>query len=191
MNILQTILSGQNGAVVRQLAGQFGLDERQVESAVGRLVPALSRGVQNNTHRAGGLESLAKALQTGNHQRYIEQPDRLGEPETVRDGNAILGHIFGSKDVSRQVAGHAAQQTGIDSAILKQMLPVLASAVMGSLGQQSRTNASPLQGLLAQVTGGSSGESGDLAGILGNFLDADNDGSYLDDILGMLSKKAG
>ena len=63
----------------------------------------------------------------------LEDPRFAGSASGVSDGNAILGHIFGNKDVSRGVAAHAAQSTGIGSSILKQMLPVIASMVMGSL----------------------------------------------------------
>jgi hypothetical protein len=48
-----------------------------------------------------------------------------------------LGHLFGSKELSRAVAQQAAAQTGIGQDILKQMLPVLASTIMGGLFKQS------------------------------------------------------
>ena len=192
MNILQDIVSGQNGAIVSQLASQFGLDGQQVESAIGQLVPALARGVRNNSRSNDGLQSLMNALQTGNHQRYIEQPEALSAQDTITDGNAILGHLFGSKEVSREVASRAAEQTGIGSSVLKQMLPVLATAVMGSLSKQTQSSGSPLQGLLSQfLGGGSSSASSDMMGMLGSFLDADKDGSCLDDVMGMLAKRAG
>ncbi len=193
MTVLQHILSGQNGAIVKQLAAQFGLDGQQAESAIGQLVPALTRGIKNNAAQESGLQSLLGALQQGNHARYVEQPQSLADTSTTLDGNNILGHIFGSKEVSRNVASHAAEQTGVGSSILKQMLPVLATTVMGILGQQgaSSNNASPLQGLLQAATGGSSAQkSSGMMGMLTNFLDADKDGSALDDILSMITKKA-
>lgn len=44
-------------------------------------------------------------------------------------GNQILGHIFGSKDASRDVATQASQQSGVDTSVLKKLLPILAGAV--------------------------------------------------------------
>jgi hypothetical protein len=66
-------------------------------------------------------------------------------PAGVDEGNGILGHLFGSKDVSRAVAAQAAQATGIGQEILKQMLPVIASTMMGGLYKQStgQMNAMP------------------------------------------------
>jgi hypothetical protein len=47
------------------------------------------------------------------------------------DGNGILGHILGSKDVSRQVAAQASARTGIGADVLKKMLPLVATLAMG------------------------------------------------------------
>lgn len=190
MNILQDILSGQNGAIIKQLAGQFGLDEKQIEAAVGNLVPALSSGIQKNTADEQGLQSLLGAIEKGSHERYIDQPDMLAQDQTIKDGNGILGHIFGSKDVSREVANRASQETGIGSSILKKMLPLLATTVMGALGKQSRGSSGVLSGLLGVATGGSSVMASGAIGMLTKFLDADKDGSVMDDILGMIAKRS-
>ena len=48
-------------------------------------------------------------------------------------GNQILEQIFGSKDVSRGVANQAADLSGVGSAILKKMLPVIAAMIIGNL----------------------------------------------------------
>ncbi|MDX1696748.1 MAG: DUF937 domain-containing protein, partial [Thiohalobacterales bacterium] len=98
--------------------------------------------------------------------------------EAAREGNAILGHLLGSKDVSRRVASHAAGKTGMDEGLLKKMLPVIATMVMGSVSKQASSN-----NLLGGISSGTSGTS-----LLTRFLDADKDGSALDDILGMAGK---
>jgi hypothetical protein len=91
----------------------------------------------------------------------------------VADGNGILGHIFGSKEVSRSVAGQAAQQSGIGTDIMKQMLPIVATMVMGSLSRNTAA-AGPesaggfLSSLLDQNRSGGVGD--EIAGLLGRFL---------------------
>jgi hypothetical protein len=107
-------------------------------------LPALARGLQRNAAQPGGLDALLKALGTGGHDRYVDRPEELTREEAVADGNAILGHILGSKDVSRNLAGHAAQQTGLDAGILKKMLPVIAAVAMGALiARSSSTGFAP------------------------------------------------
>ncbi|MEZ4702633.1 MAG: DUF937 domain-containing protein [Rhodothermales bacterium] len=203
MNLLNSVL--QNGAVLQQMAQQLNLNPSQVQSAVTHMLPALSRGIQKNISSPSGLEGLLGALSKGSHAQYVENPNMLGAAETIQDGNAILGHILGSKDVSRNVAGHAAQETGLDAGLLKKMLPMLATVVMGSLSKKT-SNAGLLEGLAGAMGGGNSG-GGLLGGLLkglagggqrsagnpaldmlGGFLDADKDGSVVDDLLGMAKK---
>jgi hypothetical protein len=134
MSLLQTLLDANGGALVREVARGLDVDSGQAQNGIEQLVPALARGIQRNAARPGGLESLLDALKSGGHQRYVDQPEELGRQDSVADGNAILGHILGGKEVSRNVAGRAARETGVDSSVLEKMLPTLAAAAMGSLG---------------------------------------------------------
>ena len=111
------------------------------------------------------------------HSRYLDNPDLLGRKETVDDGNSILGHIFGNKDVSRHVAKEAAKKTGLGSSLLKKMLPVVATMVMASLGKN-------------MFGGGNAPEPQQSTGFLTKMFDADNDGSMIDDVLGTAFKMA-
>ncbi len=178
-NLLETLLEANGGAVVGQMARQLGLSEGQARDALGQLAPALGRGVQRNARSSSGLDALTKALQQGGHSRYLDQPDALGDPSTLQDGNAILGHIFGSKDVSRNVAGRASRETGIDASLLQKMLPMVAAAAMGALAKQGQSGASSPFGAPARADG---------SDLLSQFLDADRDGSVLDDVLGLAQK---
>lgn len=178
--ILDMVLNAAGGAAAQQVGQRFGLSSDQTASALQQLVPALMAGVQRNASQEGGMESLLGALTGGNHSQYLDNPDLLGQDSTTSDGNAILGHILGSKDVSRAVASQAADQTGIGADILKQMLPVVATMVMGGL---SKTHASAPAA--EESTGGSA------AGLLGSLLDQNRDGSVVDDVAGMLGRFLG
>jgi hypothetical protein len=112
MNILDSIINAGNGAAVRQIGSQLGLYDAQTAAALSALVPAVSAGLRQNAQTPDGLSGLLGALSGGAHQRYVENPAVLADAETIADGNGILGHIFGSKDVSRQVATSAAQSSG-------------------------------------------------------------------------------
>ncbi len=180
MDLLSIILNAGGGSAVQKLAQNFGLDANQTSSAVANLLPALGQGLARNAAAPGGLESLLGALSAGGHERYVDDPETLGSDSTIRDGNGILGHILGSKDVSRQVARNAAAQTGIGEDVLKKMLPVVAAMAMGALSKQSSAPS-------VQATGGIPAGSG-LMGMLSQFLDTDKDGSIMDNVLGMASK---
>jgi hypothetical protein len=181
VNLLETILDSQGGgAAISQIAKQLGLPEGLAKQAVGALTPALSRGLQRNALKSGGLDSLLGALGKGDHQRYVEDPSTLEKKSSVEDGNAILGHILGSKDVSRNVAAHASQQTGIDPSVLKKMLPMLGAVAMGSLSKQTKGG-----GQLSALSGSA---GSDAVGMLSGFLDADKDGDATDDLLNLAKK---
>ena len=187
MDLLGLLTSSQNGGAIKQLAAQFGLGEDQTQNAVKHLVPALSKGLQKNAQSPEGMASLLNALGTGNHQKYLDHPAELAQPAAQTDGNGILGHIFGSKDVSRNVAGYAAQQSGVDQGILKKMLPMVASMVMGGMSKQVGQSSGGIGGLLGALTG-SGGQQEKAQGLIVSLLDSNNDGSVLDDLLGMARK---
>ena len=168
-DLINMVLGSQNSGAVEQIANKFNLDKQQTSNALEQLLPSLKQGMQQNTQQQGGLESLLGALSNSKNQQYIEQPERLAEPQAVDNGNAILGHLLGSKETSRQVAEQASTRTGIDSGILKQILPLAATMFMGSLTKE--TNAQSSQ-----------------QGFLQGLLDSDNDGSVLDDVAGLAGK---
>ena len=170
MNITE-LLKQDNFGILDALGKKFGLTSEQVRSAVDWLTPALTRGLQRQASDSSGLEDVWKALETGNHAKYVEDPNYFASSETAEEGNSILGHIFGSKEVSRNVAQRASQETGIGSAILKQMLPFVATAVMGALSKKVSPEAGSQPTPEAQSS-------------LLSWLDADKDGSVLDDMLG-------
>jgi hypothetical protein len=183
MDILDIIRNAQGGSAVQQLGQQFGLDETEVSSALSALVPALAAGFQNNASSPQGLDGLLGALTGGQHQRYMDDPGTLSQPDTAADGNGILGHIFGSKDVSRQVASQAASQTGIGEGVLKAMLPVVAAMMMGAMSKRVAQPAAAGAGI-----GGDTGLGGGLLSMLAPALDANRDGSMVDDVAGLVGR---
>ncbi|MCC6859124.1 MAG: DUF937 domain-containing protein [Bryobacterales bacterium] len=170
--ILDLLMNAAGGGAMQQVGQRFGLSGDQAGNALGQLVPALMAGLQRNTAQEGGMEALLGALTRGNHAQYLENPELLGQEATLQDGNAILGHILGSKDVSRAVAGQAAEQTGIGVDILKKMLPVVATMVMGGLSRQASSAPEGGGGLLASLLdqNRSGSAADDIVGFLGNFL---------------------
>lgn len=183
MGLLQTILEAQNGAVVKQLSSNTGLDANNTVAVLAKLLGGLNQGIQTNTAKPGGLEALMSAIQGGSHQRYLENSQDAFTPSATMDGNKILGYILGNKTASRSLAGQVEKDTGISSSILKKMLPVVATLAMGALGKQSQSKG----GALSQLFSGG-GQSSGASSLLTSFLDADNDGSIVDDVMGMAAK---
>lgn len=180
-NLLDALVSANDGAVVRQIAGSLGLPDEAVVNAARQMLPALAGGIQRNLGQDGGTDSLMRALQSGEHERYLQDPQLLAQPASVDDGNAILGHILGDKDVSRNVAGFASQQTGIDAALLQKMLPMLATAAMGILAAKTAQTGTP--GINPDAPSG-----GSLTDVLGGLLGHNQGDSPVNDLLNLAQR---
>ncbi|MDI6028731.1 DUF937 domain-containing protein [Corticibacterium sp. UT-5YL-CI-8] len=141
------LANAQNGAGMEALARQFNLSQQQTQAAVQALLPAFSQGLKRNAADPYGVSSFMNALANGQHAQYFEDVSRAYSPQGVNEGNGILGHLFGSKDLSRAIAGQAAQATGIGRTILQQMLPVIASMIMGGMFKQSTNQLQPDSGM--------------------------------------------
>ena len=212
MNLFDMISTAQGGQAMTKLGRQFGLNEQQSADVLRNLLPAFSTGLKRNTDTSEGLGALLGALGGGRHERYLDDANVFADAGTKTDGDKILGHLFGSKEVSRAVADRAAQQTGVGADILKSMLPYIAPMIMGALFKNGQN---PLGDILGQVLGGgratprrrqgddpfgplsdilkgtplergSQAAPGDMptsgADIFGSMFDADGDGSVMDDI---------
>ncbi|MDZ7823614.1 MAG: DUF937 domain-containing protein [Ahrensia sp.] len=135
--LIEMLTKAQNGDGMSAIAQQFGLSPEQTRAAIEALAPAFSTGLKRNAADPAGVAGFLQALAGGNHAQYFDNLENAFQPQGMAEGNGILGHLFGSKEVSRAVANQASAATGIGSEILKQMLPVIASAVMGGLFKQT------------------------------------------------------
>lgn len=192
----------QSGAL-DSAARELGIDPQTAAMGASVLLPAILGGFKNQATAApgglGGLGSILGSLGGGGLLDAVTG----AQPTPVDQGNDILGQIFGSKDVSRQVADHASAQSGISADTLKKLLPIVAMLVAGYMANQHSGAAaapaaqSPMGGMLGQVLGSVLGGGASAApaaapagglGGLASMLDMDGDGNPLNDIIGMAGR---
>lgn len=186
---------------LQSMARELGVSETQAASGAAALAPAILGGFKKQAQsQPAGLEGLGGLLEQFGGGGLLD--DVLGpQPTNVSRGNDVLGQIFGSKDVSRAVAQNAASQSGLDSTLLKKMLPMLAMLVAGYMAKQRDVGAAAqpstagggLGGLLGSLFGGrkaseSRAKTGAAELGLASMLDLNGDGNPLDDILRMVGK---
>jgi len=128
------------------IARQLGVDEATVERGTGALLPHVQNGVETQglptpepeeatAGAGGGLGGMLGGLLGGSlgggglAGAGAGTGGILGALVGGGAGNQILGHIFGSKETSRDVAAQASQQSGVDTTVLKKLLPIVAGAV--------------------------------------------------------------
>jgi len=176
---------------IGSMARELGISETQARTGAAALLPAVLGGFKKKAQgqaAGGGLGDLLGRLGGGGLLDDVLSP----QPTNVNRGNDVLGQIFGSKDVSRTVAKSASAPTGLDPALLKKMLPIVAMLVAGYMAKQrggagqgggaAQSGGGGLGGLLGGLLGGGAG------GGLASMLDRDGDGNPLDDILDMARK---
>ena len=209
---LTDILAQAGG--IESMAKELGVPPAVAQQGANALLPAILGGFKKQAQSGGGIEGLGGLLGQLGGGGLLDSVLGSG-PTPVNQGNDVLGQIFGSKDVSRTVAGQAATQTGLDSGLLKKMLPILAMMVAGYMAKQGGGSSEGGEGGgLGGLLGGALGGSGGLGGMLGNvlgggvgggaaasagggfgglgkMLDMDGDGNPLDDIMGMVGKLRG
>ncbi|MEP7213583.1 MAG: DUF937 domain-containing protein [Acidobacteriota bacterium] len=191
---LQDLLGQDQGsAALNEISQNVGADQSSVSSAVQAALPMLIGGLASNAATPQGAESLNTALETDHDGSILDNLGGLGSmifgqqgaAPRQADAGGILGHILGGSQ--GQVAQQVSNQTGLQSGQVAQILMFLAPIVMGYLGrqkQQQGVGADGLGGLLGGLLGG-----GQAAAVpqqpSGGFLDADGDGSQMDDIASM------
>jgi hypothetical protein len=190
-----TDILAQTGGL-QSMARELGISESQAASGAAALLPAILGGFKKQAQASpSGLEGLGGLLGQlggGGLLDNVLSP----EPTDVRRGDDVLGQIFGSREVSRNVAQDASSRSGLDPSLLKKMLPILAMLVAGYLSKRQGGAAAPTPdaGGLGDVLGGmlgggvqGAGRSAD-AGGLASMLDMNGDGNALDDIIRMGGK---
>jgi hypothetical protein len=135
--LFDMLANAQNGRGMEALARQFDLSMQQAQAAVAALLPAFSQGLKQNTSDPYGIGAFLQAMASGQHAKYFDDPSNAFSPAGMAEGNGILGYLFGSKELSKAVAYQAAIASGVSQEVLKQMLPVLASMIMGGLSRQT------------------------------------------------------
>lgn len=178
MDSIQNLMSALSAENVSQLSNMTGLDKDKAQSAVSQIIPALMKGLSDNTNDPKEAQSLANALERDHNGSILnnvsaaftngDKPEDTGQ-ET--NGLGILQHIFHGKQT--EVANQIGSSLNIDQDTIMSLMGKLAPIVMGFLGKTKKDNnmdASDLGSLLTMATsmlGKSSGKGGnDLMGSL-------------------------
>ena len=148
MQMRDTLQQVQAASLRDELAAAFAIAPRQADAVMRAVMPELTWHLQKNSLSRGGLADLIEALGSGHHVAYLSAGNVFRDEAARADGNAILGHLLGSKDASRTLAARAARQSGLAAIQVQAVLPHLAAVAMGGLALRAQTG---LGEILAQV----------------------------------------
>lgn len=191
MDLSELLNSPMGQLIVKNVAGQFGMNQNEASSVVNLAVPAILAGMTKNAQSRDGAESLNKALESKHDGSLLDNlSGMLGgrTQELQQDGSGILNHVFGNNLAG--VEQGISQKTGLSMNKIGPLLAILAPIVMAYLGKEKRqanTGVGGLGDLLEGLLGGGQQNpksGGGIMDMLGSALDKDGDGNPLNDILG-------
>lgn len=160
MEVLSILRHAQGGRAFENLATAFDVEPQQAEAVMASVVPELAHAIERNTLSRSGLADLVAALGSGRHEGYLNDPNVAANPSIVTEGNAILGHVVGSKDRSRALAATAASRSGLSETLIKAMLPTIAAMAMGALAKGAKGGLGDILARLPGITGGAKRSGG-------------------------------
>jgi hypothetical protein len=150
MTLNDILQAAQGGQGVNNLATQFGLTPEQTQAAIQAMIPAFSTGLQKTAQDSSGLGGILSQLTSGMHQGAYTDPSQTGAA-AAGAGGGVLGQIFGSPQITAQISQQASQISGVSPQIIQQMMPIVASMVMGGL--MHTMSSQGLGGILGQLAG--------------------------------------
>lgn len=194
--ILDLLNSPIGKTLVNGAAGQLGMDQSKAGSAIQSALPLILGAMKNNASTPEGASGLFGALSNEKHSGGIldNLSSILGgggiDDDVLQDGAGILGHVFQGKE--QNVAAALSKSNGIDMSQAMNILKVAAPFIMGFLGKQMRSQGVADQNGIGNLLGGMlGGQSQQSQSMINRLLDADGDGSVIDDVAGMLMGAAG
>ncbi len=194
--LLDLLNSDMGKTIISGVSSQTGQTTEKTQNLLSMALPVLTQAIQRKAETPQGAAGLLSSL-GGNDGGILDNLSGFfdgGVDESVtNEGAGILSNILGDKQESVQNA--LSQKSGIDASSVGSILKMAAPLLMGVLGKQStEQNVSDTNGLSGLLGGliGSGSSASQSQGFLSSILDADGDGSVIDDVAGMvMGKKKG
>lgn len=184
MNINELMEMLSNKDAINKLGATAGIESDKVEKLISLGLPTIMKAMDRNTKTNDGAESLMKALKQ-HEDDDVDDLEKFINKLDKNDGAKMLNHIFSNKN--QAVQNNLAQQTGLDTSQVSSMLQQLAPLLIGVLGNQQKKQNLDVNNLSSLMNGAlkKSGKGG-MMDLAEQFLDADKDGSIVDDVGKML-----
>lgn len=195
MNLLELLQNQLSEPVVSELSKTIRADKDQTVNAANGVFATLVSALSRNAAKPESGQSLMKALDRDHDGGILENLMGMiggAQPQTkTTNGLGILEHILGGK--TNNVVQMVSKTSGLDFLKSAELLKLLAPIVMGTLGQAKRQNGLDLGGLSQILTGtvSQASKQREGMGLIEKVLDADGDGSVMDDLAGMGMKVLG
>jgi len=132
-DMFELIRRTQGGGAFDHIARAYGMTPEQMRAATAALTPAFAQGFQRQSQSDAAARRLHELMGAETYARAFEAQAAALDPRARNAGEDALGALFGSKDVSRAVAAQAAAASGVQADIIRKVMPVLTSVLIGGV----------------------------------------------------------
>jgi len=169
---IDEFLKSYGPEVTKQMSGNFNVDQGTVQKLIPQLAPLILAGLKRQKDTRGGDERVDHILNKYGDASVLNNiRDLVATKAQAQDVDPNLGGLLGDAG-GLQAAQALAKKMNIDPSTIMKMIPALAPLILGALSKQRDTGGAGISGV-------------------GSLLDADGDGSILDDVAGFLLKGGG
>lgn len=166
---IDEFLKSYGPEVTKQMSSNFNVDQGTVQKLIPQLTPLILAGLKRQKDTRGGDERVDHILNKYGDASVLNNiKDLVSSKARAESVDPNLGGLLGDAG-GLQAAQALAKNMNIDPSTIMKMIPALAPLVLGMLKNKRDMGGKGISGV-------------------GALLDADGDGSILDDVAGFLMK---
>ena len=188
MSLMDQLTQVVASQLAPQASQKTGMNQNLAAQMMPMAMAVIMNGLKKNASTPQGAEALSRALE--NHDgSLLNNVSKISDDNVLADGQKILGHILGGKRSQTEAA--LAKSAGVNQAQIGSLLAMAAPAILASLGRAKREqglDSSALAGLVTEEGVRAQKAAPTQFGGLMNFLDADGDGDFTDDLMEGMGK---
>ncbi len=155
--------------VTRQISSNFNVDKGTAQKLIPQLAPLILSGLKKQKDTRGGDQRVDHILNKyGDSSVLNDIKGVIAKKAAASDVDANLGGLLGDSG-GTQAAMALAKNLNIDPSAIMKMIPALSPILLGALTKKRDSSKGGISGI-------------------GSLLDADGDGSIIDDVAGFLTR---
>jgi hypothetical protein len=171
-SFIDEFMKSYGGEVTSHMSSNFNVDQGTVQKLIPQLAPLILSGLKRQKDTQGGDERVDHILNKYGDASVLDNiKDLISSKANAPSVDANLGGLLGSNG-GVQAAQTLAKNLNIDPSTIMKMIPALSPIILGALSKKRDVGGAGLSGI-------------------GSMLDADGDGSIIDDVAGFLLKGSG
>lgn len=148
--VVDMLRAAQGGQGLENVARLYGVSSQQALKVAEQMMPAFAEGFRRACQSPEAMGNLMALMTSGPYGTLYNQPVATNRMKEA--GSDALNAVFGSSEVSRAVATQVAASTGLNIALVKQMMPTYATLFIGGLAKSLAASGAMQQMLAAALS---------------------------------------